>query len=1138
MTTEVKIYHIVGPISSVSNTQFGIETAVDPVTGFRMWGGKDATGAITKWLALDKYARVTTLKATTTVETPLLDLQPTTVTPVNRRVFWDDDEADLASHNAADAVKTIPARQLKAPLCINDTGSPILTGTPCVVNTAVSGKPALVPASALTYAFGDLVVFPMRDVPDGAVVDALWVGMGENLDTSAFPVDSALYLSDTAGQLTITPPANPIYVGRCVVSSSTVGRILYVGTGFGGNLSQYYNIQNNDATDIQMEVGDHDVQHLLDDLIGRGHIDGFGYTDDGGGSCTIATGDAYLHTNSLRGSTGGVFSIPGASFTLTDGYNNYIYAEYNGGSPRLQNTVNSTAIRYVEDKIIVHVIRRDGAVLRKIPFSPGWQSIHTVLSQRFFEQAEGEGDQFARRLKGDIISTAGTRNPTLSAGVYGAGMNRIETPLIDCTAGGTFTQFYGDSVNGWTYNTGQTQLNNTQYYNGAGGLTSLNTARYSVRWVWRLFSVTEMYINISATNIIDQADAILSPIPTDLPPLIAQFGQLVGRHIVQQGSNTVLSLPRWTTTLSSSGVIAHESTVDKNSEPGFQHYDQSPAAGGTAWEAGESDAVTSSTLTASVKCDNQQLVRTVGTTYAGRYVAANSQYFVMISFNGYLTVLDKFSGTELNTLYLGSSYFGPLDVDENRVYMVGAWGRECYTLPDLSVVYDETDALSINDVCACSDGYVAAITSAGTAVNKYAPDGTLSDTTGALPSLLNQICAFKISSGGNTMYVLDTKITAVASAVWFRVYDISTFTSPTLTGSVALTATTQGELYGKIGYRGDHIAVAYTKGGNTAGVLRTALINVTAPATPTLVSNVETTQVYTHGRYIEDGLIYSIRSGSPNSIDVYKLPGLTTKNEGLVNADLRGGIIRTRGIDSIATPQDFMTAKLYTDILRQSHLGATIESVETTVPTPADNKLYLISGGTTVYNGYVVWNSTALGPQIIPRKDHSSFYCPSTKYTYTWQTDRWERTFDWHMKLNIADPTALGNSGLLYMDLSESVLPSLAQGEAWEIEILITAKPIAGTYSSPPIINAGKWKFDGLLSYDDSGDIINDGASNPSNATEVFTSSVIYDVPTVGLNAGALEITCGVTYPIATVTFEFSAIIRGRVSAVKDGTPS
>ena len=48
-------------ISAINSTQLAVEPTDDTDLGFRMWGGKDSAGNITKWLAKDKAARVATL---------------------------------------------------------------------------------------------------------------------------------------------------------------------------------------------------------------------------------------------------------------------------------------------------------------------------------------------------------------------------------------------------------------------------------------------------------------------------------------------------------------------------------------------------------------------------------------------------------------------------------------------------------------------------------------------------------------------------------------------------------------------------------------------------------------------------------------------------------------------------------------------------------------------------------------------------------------------------------------------------------------------------------------------------------------------------------------------------------------------
>lgn len=1011
--TEVKIYHIVGPITSCSPKQFGVNTTVDPVTGFRMWGGKDANGDVTQWLALDKFARVTTLHATTRVLSPMTDfVQMLSVDPANRRVFWDEDEEAPAFYNAVDDVKHILGRSMMTPVCINDTGSPITRGSACRVRQAVGGYPALELATSTTHLFGDLVVFPMRDVADGATVDCLWVGMGEGLNTAGFAANEQLYLSTTPGVLTNVAPANPVFVGRCVVSSSTVGRILYVGTGFGGDLSTFYNKIVDDATAIKMEVGNHDVQHLLDDVIGRGNIDdsGFSFTDDGAGACTIGSGDVYLHTTASKGSTGGVFTVPGDSFTLTDGYNNYIYAEYNAGTPRLQNTINPSAIRYVEDKIIVRIVRRDGTTLRNIPFEPGWQSLSTVLTQQFFEEAEGMGDLFAHRLKGDVISTLGTRSPTLSAGSYRAGLNRIPTPLIDCTAGGTFTSFYGDTANGFTYSTGQTQLNNTQYYNGAGGLATLNTARYSVRWVWRLFSVTEMFIQISATNIIDQADAIDAPIPTDLPPLVAQFGQLVGRYIVQQGSNTVLSLPRWESTLSSSGVVTHASTVDPNSEPDVQHVNSTPTTGQTGTQVLESASIPGSTKKFDVSPQNVRLMKqaTNPASFESRSLIPTEKYvFISNDTAGDMYRLDRSSMSVVDSVALTNNWSSKHAVchDGHIVVFNGsfAYALDIENLSEKAVTISGDTAGSFRGADVSPDGtvYVASPTSISK-VTGSVEHGYTSIEVSFAGSLTDEIQ--DIVCGSDRYYIVDAGWTVRSFS----------YASDTLINSSS--GTLAGSLRGIVRLHDGRIMLLTSS--------HAYLLASTLGAAIGDYGNVD------GSRYSQfyNGLIYGC---DVSNIYVHIPMGLTVDTPSIVDntdADVFYADTRANSTDGLYTQNDFIQAASDVQSLQFDQLGCTVLSVEATLPgSPAIGATYLMSGGTTIHEGYVIrW--TAHGEwEVLARDTGSRVTVQSTRDVYDWTGSAWEQSgiLTYVQKTDLTDggTTTLHQHAPTVIDVDEVTYP-------------------------------------------------------------------------------------------------------------------
>ncbi len=65
MTTEnKKILRINDVLSAISNGQLAVELVADTELGFKVWGGKDYDGAVVKFLAKDKAAKILSLLIT------------------------------------------------------------------------------------------------------------------------------------------------------------------------------------------------------------------------------------------------------------------------------------------------------------------------------------------------------------------------------------------------------------------------------------------------------------------------------------------------------------------------------------------------------------------------------------------------------------------------------------------------------------------------------------------------------------------------------------------------------------------------------------------------------------------------------------------------------------------------------------------------------------------------------------------------------------------------------------------------------------------------------------------------------------------------------------------------------------------
>ena len=275
------------------------------------------------------------------------------------------------------------------------------------------------------------------------------------------------------------------------------------------------------------------IQHLQDIFHSVGVTTGGGITDDTDGTITVAAGTGLIRaTNSAVAQL--LFtdwaSEAGANVTLTDNDMNYIYVEYNSGSPQVVATTTERTDDHTN--ILLGTVHRSGTTLHITDTTKPIVGDHAL---RMIERMN-EIQPFAR-VSGASISETGTRNFALTAGTFWEGLTKFTTSAFDSSAAGTFRYYYRDGVGGWTEVTSQTQINNTQYDDGSGSLATLSNNRYGVHWVY-LAQDDDVYVvyghgDYTLTQA-EQASRLSS-----LPPHMAEdHARLVGKIVIQKSAAT------------------------------------------------------------------------------------------------------------------------------------------------------------------------------------------------------------------------------------------------------------------------------------------------------------------------------------------------------------------------------------------------------------------------------------------------------------------------------------------------------------------------------------------------------------------------------------------------------------------------
>ena len=308
------------------------------------------------------------------------------------------------------------------------------------------------------------------------------------------------------------------------------------------------------------------VQDVVDIVQSSGRVTGGEVIDNGDGTIDVNPGTGFIRiVNDNIGPTK-AFDWPASAtpLALTDDATNWVYIDYNGGSPVPAVTDDHTTVDQ-NTEFAIAMIYREGVTLHI--YEKGQNAYnHSMRGHRYFEEVQG----FQR---GDGLNVTESGPPSLkivmTAGSLFRGYNMSNMTAIDTAGTDMFTTVYRDGGGGWTYTAAQTTISNTNYDDGTGVLNTITPNQYGIFWVYLHFD-NHIYVQYG------QDDYKLVDIPSALVPtpprLVGDFGMLIGRIVVKRAGATFTSIAYpWDTTFVPTLATAHTDLSDMPSAVNADH---------------------------------------------------------------------------------------------------------------------------------------------------------------------------------------------------------------------------------------------------------------------------------------------------------------------------------------------------------------------------------------------------------------------------------------------------------------------------------------------------------------------------------------------------------------------------------------
>jgi len=302
------------------------------------------------------------------------------------------------------------------------------------------------------------------------------------------------------------------------------------------------------------------LDRTLDHIYSAGIVDGGAVTDNTDGTVAITSGECFIRaTDDSHVALIYATFTANSSITLTDNATNYIYVDYNSGSPIPGVTLDPTTIN-MTTRIAGAVVTREDSHLHILDVGDDSVDANAKLRKRLFYT------ETFKRTSGGIISNPSALYLGCTEAQFYFGLTLLDLPALDTSGADTFMYYYTTDGTTWVHNDTSSSLSNTQYNDVNSGLVTLGNNQYMNHWIYAAMSsggATHYTVVYGQDEFTSVANASNEAPPVIVPPAIKVVGILLGVITTQEGSSVVHRVDTsFTETFNTAQVTSHTELTD------------------------------------------------------------------------------------------------------------------------------------------------------------------------------------------------------------------------------------------------------------------------------------------------------------------------------------------------------------------------------------------------------------------------------------------------------------------------------------------------------------------------------------------------------------------------------------------------